>query len=568
MKKLKLFLLLSIIAWGPAMSQKVGLKLAQTTAHAFLQFKNKSVSEPTLNYCKIENADTLIYVFNNANKGFVMISGDMSISPVLAFSDEEGFQSENMSPATQMWIDWYSSYVSKARFEKSKNENPEWRMILNGTSLKNGSKNVAPLTTARWNQNTNYNYHCPEHPNGPGGHCYAGCVSTAMSMIMYYYKYPETGMGSFSYNHPYYGALSANFGATTYDWANMTNIINTQSKEAISLLMYHCGISVSMNYEPGSSGAQSEDAVYAFENYFHYRLTAISKNKDSYKKAEWWALLKNELDELRPILYSGSGSDGGHAFVCDGYQDTLFHFNWGWGGANNGYFRVDSLNSGNGNFSLSQSAIIGITPYSAPYCLEDRTITDETKTISDGSGPSLCWNNTDCSWLLQPGHGNVILTFTEFNTEADKDIVKIYNGTSASAPLLGSYSGATLPPMMVANSGSMFITFTTDAQNQSHGWKAEYISGYVGIDDMNAQQSIFYPNPVNDVLNIKIKDNDFKTESLKIYNLAGQVVWEKTYKDMEDDTFSVSISDLPAGLYNIVIVSDAAQMISGRIIKQ
>lgn len=568
MKKLKLFFLLSLIAGGPAMSQKVGLELARTTAHAFLQSKSKAVTELTLSFCKTESADTLLFVFNNGNKGFVMVSGDKSISPILAFSDEEGFQPENMSPGTQLWMDWYSSAVRKAHLEKSKSENPEWKMILSGSNKKNDQKLVAPLVTARWNQDNNYNYHCPEHPSGPGGHCYAGCVSTAMSMIMYYYKYPSTGIGSFSYNHPHYGTLTANFGQTTYDWASMTNIINTNSREAISLLMYHCGVSVSMNYEPGSSGAQSEDAVYAFKNFFHYRLTAISENKDSYEKAEWWALLKNELDEQRPILYSGSGSVGGHAFVCDGYQDTLFHFNWGWSGANNGYFRVDSLNSGNGDFSLGQSAIIGIIPYDAPYCLEDRTITDETKTISDGSDASLCWNNTDCSWLIQPGYGNVILTFTEFDTEADKDIVKIYNGTSATAPLLGTYSGATLPPMVIANSGSMFITFTTDAQNQSHGWKAKYISGYVGIEDMEAAQSLFYPNPVNDVLNIKIDDNSFKTQSIRIYNLAGQVVLGKTFENSDNNNLSVNISDLPTGLYNIIVVSDASKVISGRIIKQ
>lgn len=50
-------------------------------------------------------------------------------------------------------------------------------------------------------------------------------------------------------------------------------------------------------------------------------------------------LVRDELESNRPVIYSGNNSEGGHAFICDGYkEDEAFHINWGWGGISNGYF--------------------------------------------------------------------------------------------------------------------------------------------------------------------------------------------------------------------------------------
>jgi hypothetical protein len=73
------------------------------------------------------------------------------------------------------------------------------------------------------------------------------------------------------------------------------------------------------------------------------------------------------LDNGRPVFYAGSGPDGGHAFVCDGYNNNnFFHFNWGWSGGGDGNFSINNLNpTVNGhqfNFTSGQNAIIGIEP--------------------------------------------------------------------------------------------------------------------------------------------------------------------------------------------------------------
>jgi CUB domain len=103
------------------------------------------------------------------------------------------------------------------------------------------------------------------------------------------------------------------------------------------------------------------------------------------------------------------------------------------------------------------------------------TLTAASGTISDGSEPGSYENGLSCSWLIQPpGASPVTLTFTRFATESWYDQVRIYDGSTTAAPLLGSYSGWSLPPALTANSGRMFITFTTDGSVVGDGWSANY----------------------------------------------------------------------------------------------
>ena len=167
------------------------------------------------------------------------------------------------------------------------------------------------------------------------------------------WDYPEHGTGSHTYNAggwwgPSYPNLSANFGATYYDWDNMPNRISSTSPqeqiEAIATLMYHCGVSVNMGFAYDGSGANSEDVPDAIKNYFSYSDEAKIRSRDNYTLTNWKNLLKGQFNIGWPVYYSGYSESGGHAFVCDGYDDDdLFHFNWGWGGSNDGYFVIDEI---------------------------------------------------------------------------------------------------------------------------------------------------------------------------------------------------------------------------------
>lgn len=356
------------------------------------------------------------YLYQNENgEGWVIIAGDDAVSPVLAYSETGHFRTENMPVNVRKWMSKYNHFIQKIEADgvtASEETAAQWQALRKSPRRAKGDAVVGPLIQTQWDQESPYWNLCP----GTGRNkAYVGCVATAMAQVMKFWEWPVTGTGSHSYqpldpNNPvddfgnynystrYTQTLSANFGETTYDWSNMLNrytgTATSAQKEAVATLMYHCGVATEMMYgneADGGSGTFTvnygdwEDpgcAQNAFVNYFRYKkegLTAYVRDgytynrKEYYKKwndDDWTAMIKEELDKRRPILYGGASEEGGHSFICDGYDDAgYFHFNWGWSGDNDGYFLLSRLKPGSGgaggggyDFSEDQDVIIGIVP--------------------------------------------------------------------------------------------------------------------------------------------------------------------------------------------------------------
>ncbi|MCB9165736.1 MAG: M4 family metallopeptidase [Flavobacteriales bacterium] len=103
--------------------------------------------------------------------------------------------------------------------------------------------------------------------------------------------------------------------------------------------------------------------------------------------------------------------------------------------------------------------------------------------IADGSGASSYNNNTHCSWLIQPlGASAVLLNFTSFNLEPVSpegtlyDRVVVYDGSSAAAPVLGTFAGIAMPPTVISSGPALFVEFITDNATVADGWEATYSS--------------------------------------------------------------------------------------------
>lgn len=326
-------------------------------------------------------------------RGFLLHSADNCVRPVLAFSPNGRFDAGNMPAHVRGWIDGYAREIAAMREAgavPSARVEAEWTYYLEGAPKTVGDS-VAPMLTTIWNQAPYFNLLCP-YDTDDSAYCVTGCTATATAQIMKYWNHPATGMGSHSYYHPSYGMLSANFGNTNYRWADMPDTVNyltdSSSMMAVAELMYHVGVSVNMNYSPHSSGAyvnsygsstraSSENAL---KTYFKYNPMLMGVFKAEYTDYEWDSIMRFEVDAGRPVLYSGYDSAGGHAFVFDGYKEMadsntdasnlFFHINWGWGGAYDGYYTVDSLSPGAGGiggnatytFNMGNSAVIGIQP--------------------------------------------------------------------------------------------------------------------------------------------------------------------------------------------------------------
>lgn len=419
--KTKLLSLLLIIACFNMFGKPVDENRAKTVGLFFLQNNTNSTLlkeaknlqlayKVTATIGDALEERTMFYVFNVDTIGFVIVSGDDTVIPILGYSDQGVFHSDNMPPAFQKWLEGYKNEISnvvsndiKATEEITK----QWSLqITNKNSNTTLSTNaVVPLLQSiQWSQSPYYNALCP-------GGSVTGCVATAMAQIMKFWNYPASGTGFYSYPHPQYGSLSANFGNTTYQWSSMPNQLTSSSTSAqisaVAKLMYHCGVSVDMNYTTTLSGAAGATKVQpALVNYFGYQSNATIKLRINYTDTNWINLLKSELDSGRPMYYEGTGNGlnpTGHAFVCDGYNNNNeFHFNWGWSGDYDGYFQVNALNptgtgtgGGSGTYNSNQKIVIGIQP--PPTSQQDYIalydyLTPSSSTINYGQAFSVSTN--------------------------------------------------------------------------------------------------------------------------------------------------------------------------------
>ncbi len=326
-----------------------------------------------------------VYIFNiNAQDGFILVSGDDGAVPVLGYALSGTFDPVRIPSNFKKWFEGYKEQIRYIRAhpgEVTREVETLWEELSSGISSlpKVQAGQVGPLLTSQWNQSPYYNALCPLD-NEEGERTVTGCAATAMAQIMNYWEYPVRGSGFHSYQHDTYGNLSANFGSTTYDWSSMPDNL-TGPNLAVATLMYHCGVSIDMDYGTASNGGSGaylvslrspvENCVeYALKTYFGYKQSLHGIVRQNYTTSTWIAALKTELDAGKPVAYAGSGSEGGHAFVCDGYDsNNYFHFNWGWSGYYDGFFSLDALDpegtgigGGSGGYNSNQQALIGIEP--------------------------------------------------------------------------------------------------------------------------------------------------------------------------------------------------------------
>ncbi len=393
--KIPIFIVLLVMLLGTVSAKSVDETTARTVASHFFAMKYHRASQalnPTVAYAAPalrgeKGAGASFYVFNFNMDGFVIVAGDDRVQPILAFSDEGAFVTENIPAHIRFFLDGYTEeiqYVVDNQQFENKLALQQWETLLSDVipAIKDGDTIVSPLLgNNEWNQTKYYNDLCPADASGHsayGGHAAVGCGALVMGQVMRYWKYPTTGTGSHTYNSSNYGTLSANFGATTYHYENMPDKLTAGNHpdscvDAIATLLYHCGVAVNMNYGPSASVCNSNKIVSAFSTYFSYPTTIRYIERGSLSSAVWLKYLKDELDEGAPFMYGGSGSYGGHVWTCDGYQDDdYFHFNWGWGGQQNGYYALTSCSSY--GFNSNHAIIIGIRGPELPSAIGENNV--------------------------------------------------------------------------------------------------------------------------------------------------------------------------------------------------
>lgn len=339
-------------------------------------------------------------VLGYAAGSFAVIANDDAFDAVLGYSDTR-FSPDNMPPALQWWMD-AADEAMQQRLDAG-----EAATTATTTPAELGyTPQVDELMQTRWDQRKPYNNLVAQRL---GAAYPTGCVATAMAQIMRYHKYPTKGEG---YIEEYMGhQVFVNF-EKKYQWDNMLPVYDDEigytsaQANAVATLMLDCGVAVQMNYGLSGSGALSNTAATALEQYFLYSTKLYIR--DIYTEREWMGIIYEEISNRRPVYYGGATARGeGHAFVFDGYDASgRVHVNWGWSGSGNGFFDVAILNSLQGSFSEGQDMIVMHTaeqpeiPYSSQFGIlpsiswKDGSTSTGSFTVST-SGGTLTFNVTN-----------------------------------------------------------------------------------------------------------------------------------------------------------------------------
>ncbi len=377
MKSLKSLLLLMCLAvcatsWAGLINENQARTIAARfmNSHA-MSSKSLKIAHKAPSMNATAGADqAAFYVFNSGERGFVIVAGDDRAPAVLGYSDQGTFDAQDVPEALQYMLEGYAAQIDALA-----------RGAMIASPLRTAVP-ISPLVKAVWNQSSPYNILLPFITSTK--HAYAGCVPTALSQVMYYWKWPaRPTMPIPAYTSSYSdNSTTLNFDmpelpVIDFNWDAMQDTYQTTDTSSVAAiaagtLNLYCAQALQTTFKKASSSASSAKVPFYAASYFDYDASAHVESRDSYSTQGWADLLYSELAAGRPVIYSGGKATSSHAFICDGYDGNgMFHINWGWNGNSNGYFLLNVLNpdeQGTGSadgpygYIYNQSAIVGFQP--------------------------------------------------------------------------------------------------------------------------------------------------------------------------------------------------------------
>lgn len=301
------------------------------------------------------------YVFNATNNdGFVIVSGDDRTESILGYADNGFFDENEMPLNVKAWLEFYENSIRSLGNSK-----------IASIPQRTPHAPIEPLIKTKWGQGKPYNLQCPMEGEK---NCVTGCVATSLAQVMLYHRWPAGNSEQIpSYTTSTLGTLEA-LPTTAFKWDLMKNKYEFDamgdSVDAVAELMRYCGQINEMNYRNNESSAYIHyDRLVTL---FDYSNNMQNINRSSFTNKQWEDIIYNDLANNLPVLYEGRNNNGGHQFICDGFDGNgLFHINWGWGGSYDGYYVLSLANPygegiggsiGSNGYSNSQRAVIGFKP--------------------------------------------------------------------------------------------------------------------------------------------------------------------------------------------------------------
>ena len=370
MKKLSALLLLALV-WVSAIADPIDLKRAMQIAQEYMVPGHSMALKKTAKARRASSKTSPYYIISRGeDQGYVIVSGDDALPEVLCYTESGNFDENNIPD----FLEWYLNYYGEmAEAAQSVNAPRMETPVVAADRV-----DIAPLIETHWHQTSPYNDKCPTLKSG--GRSVTGCVATAASQVLYYWRKDLTSktlasVGSYESWSGKSNATQSFAKGTPIKWDLMCTSYNSEPseyREAVATLLAVVGGGAGLDYAESTAG-HNYNCIDVYSNIFGMN-GGTENNKDwgeeynNFSDEAWSTLLYNQLVKSYPVLYSGCNDSGeGHAVVVDGYRASTgyFHFNLGWGGQGDGYFTVARGKSPSWGFNASwQECVTDIHPKS------------------------------------------------------------------------------------------------------------------------------------------------------------------------------------------------------------
>ncbi len=586
MKKTILFLILILFHIYNVIGQVVSSFEAKNAATKKLVNLGINVSTKNIDtiYTFKKNDNILLFEVVYRTGEYVLVSGHKMCKPIIGYSihntDSIHYPILNNITNIPMGLkDLILEYVEQINACYSLKTyfppHSEWYNVdQDSISFQNRLIQVGPLTLSKWGQGKSndgldynaYNYYV-ENICSSIFKCYAGCGPVSVAQIMYFWKYPVIDYIS----------------SEQFDWCNMPNVLDTNysnyetKRNAVAKLIKKCGIYSNATYCSNDCETTTtlDDDRNVFLRYGYF--CSDVKNREDYRDSDWIELIKNNLNNGMPIHYRGKSNHGGHAFVCDGYDNNdMFHFNWGWIGVGNNLWLTLNNLSPNLNYSSEQKAIFNIKPSDEQYIC-DFTIPLGVFYYAYYSYPG----NTQMPYIITPK------TMTTLKSVRD---TSIYPSswrtipTGATAEYV-AHKEVILQPGFTAEYGSNFTARIEPCEAcEERMVQVDMLTGdddWQGIDTTQMEMRMYkkgdtailfqpsvltlFPNPTSNTLTVQAPN---PTEDIQVFDIAGHRVYRWYIESRTDSSTTLNIADIPTGNYILRVQTKDGKSHIGRFAKK
>jgi hypothetical protein len=368
-----------------------------------------------------DGGNPLYYIVYLQPNGFVIVSADDLIEPIIGFAEDGIYDPSPTNPLGALVTGDLNSRIKSVRTTSqpvrtktvtgvSAEPQDKWSKLIGlaetpakeyGTlGLPNiDDVRVPPLVQTRWSQTTCcsspklacYNYYTPGPPNetnvpGDANNYWCGCVATALAQIMRYHQYPTTGIGKYRFDILIWGGLyhrwtqGGDGAGGAYDWANMVLVPGCSTtlaqRKAIGALCYDAGVAIS-NRISGEYTYYDHDGIETVA-YTHSAKLGLTSTSNGFKYGNaiygynggfnigdgLIGMVNPDLDAGKPVYFGiRKGASVGHAVVCDGYgynAGTMYHhINMGWAGTSDAWYDLPDITS---SYNTITETIYNICP--------------------------------------------------------------------------------------------------------------------------------------------------------------------------------------------------------------